>query len=108
MAVIAGSVETLVVGACGVAQGGEEGGAGKDTLGVVGMQPHLLPLVGVERSGLPPDAWVDRHPSHVVNQRRPPGGKHLLGSESAQPGGGRCQFRHAVGVANEEWRHQIG
>ena len=69
-AVVAGAVEALVVGSGNGCERRQELRAREDSLGVIGMEPHLLPLIRVQRSGLLPDPRGDRDPSEVVDERR--------------------------------------
>ena len=69
-AVVAGAVEALVVGSGNGRQLRQELRAREHPLGVVGMEPHLLPLIRGQRSGLLPDPRAcDRHAPEVVDER---------------------------------------
>jgi hypothetical protein len=75
---------------------------------VVGVQAHLLPLVGVQRPGLLPDARPDRDPPEVVDQRR---AAQRRGARRVDPAALRRrarELRHAGGVTGQVGGDQIG
>ena len=67
-AVVPRPVETLVVAQAMGASPERKGGTQQDPLGVVGVQPHPLPVVGCQRFGLLPDPHGHGHPSQIVHQ----------------------------------------
>ena len=71
-AVVAGAVEALVVRSGNRRERRQELRAREDPLGVVRVEPHLLPLIRGQRPRLLPDPRVDRDPSEVVDERRAP------------------------------------
>ena len=69
-AVVAGTVEALVVGSCDRRERRQERRAGEDALGLVGVQPDLLPLIRGQRRRLLPDPRVE--PRRVPGRGRGP------------------------------------
>jgi hypothetical protein len=67
-AVVAAAVEPLVVHPDRRPQRRQPLRPGQDPLGVVGVQPDLLPLVGAQGARLLPDRVRDGHPTDVVQQ----------------------------------------
>ena len=65
----------------------QERGAGEDALGVVGVEAHLLPLVGAQRPGLLPGAGADRNPSEVVDERGAPERFRVIDAATQRRGG---------------------
>ena len=72
------------------------------------MQPHLLPLVGAQRSGLLPDPGVHRHPPDVVDERRVPEPRDARVVDPAPRRRRGGQLRHAGGMTGQRGRDQIG
>ena len=108
-AVIAGSVEALVVRSRDRGQCREERRARENSLAVVGVQANLLPFIGRQRTGLLPDPRVDRHPAEVVEKPRPADRGRALridaGNAARRP---RRQLGDADGVTREVRRDQVG
>ena len=115
-AVVATSVQPLVVHPDRGGQRRQPFRPGQDPLGVVGVQPDLLPLVGVQAARLLPHHVRDGHPADVVQQ---PGhlevGKGGRGEPESFPGpageGGHAarmpvgQGRLQIGQVGEDGRH---
>ena len=100
--VVARAVEPLVVGGRDWGEGGKERRPTQDALGVVGVQPHPLPLAGRERPLLLPNGHRDRDPTQVVDQG---GASHYRDLALVEPAPlGRCarQLRDSGGVAGKE------
>ena len=69
---VPGPVDALVVRRRRLDEGRKRAAPGEDPLGVVGVEPHPLPLRGRERTRLVPDPVLDGDPAEVVNEPRPP------------------------------------
>ena len=106
-AVVAGAVEALVVGSRDVGERREELRARENSLGVIGMEPHLLPLVRVQRPVLLPDPRAHRDPSEVVDERRPPERRDAGFVHPAALRRRFGQLRHGRGVTRQIRREQI-
>ena len=102
---IPGAVEALVVGAGHLGEPGQERGAREHALGLVGVQPHLLPLVHRQRTRLLPDAGVDGDAPEVVDERGPPRIGRL---QPASHRRARRQLGHPGGVPGQPGRDEIG
>jgi hypothetical protein len=86
----------------------EERGAAENALGLVRMQPHLLPLVGRERLSLLPDANRHRDPAHVMDERTAPDVHEIGVLETALASRRGRQRRHSRRMADEVVRGKIG
>ena len=69
-AVVAGTVQALVVERGGGCQFRQKARTSEHPLGVVGVQPHPLPLITRQRAVLVPDADGYRDSTEVMDQRR--------------------------------------
>ena len=67
-AVVAGPVQALVVSAGDRLEVRPERAVGQHPLGPVGVQAHVLPLVGGQRTRPAPGGRAHRHPAQVVHQ----------------------------------------
>lgn len=106
--VVPGPVGTLVVKGGDRCEGAKKGGTGENPLGVVGVQPHPLPVVGCQRVGLVPDAEGDRDAPEVVDERRSPDPHDLAGVEPAPRRGRGRPPRHPRGMADQIARGEVG
>ena len=107
-AVVPGPVEALVVGRRRLDEGRERTAPGEDPLGVVGVEPHPLPLRGRERTRLVPDPVLDGDPAEVVNEPRPP---QVVARRVVEPGeaaGLLGERGDPAGMAADPGRLEVG
>jgi hypothetical protein len=107
-AVVATTVDALVVGAGDRRERRQECRAREDTLGVVGVQPHPLQLVSSQPSRLLPDARVDRDAAYVVDEARAPNRHHARHVDVAALRRRAGQVRDAGRVTRQIRRNKIG
>ena len=101
-AVIARPVEALVVRCARPQRVRREAGAVQDALRLVGVQPHLLPVVGRQRRRLLPDPGRHGDPPDVVDQRRAPNRRDSSASPNRHCRAARAaNVRHAGGVPDQ-------
>ena len=105
---VAAAVQVLVMRAHQRRLGGEPGDPREHAAAEVGMHPHVLPVAVVENAGLRPDQVRDAQPSHVVQMRRAPEGRHLVGGDPDRPGRRRGDLGHAARVPQQERALQVG
>ena len=86
----------------------QERRAGEHALGLVGVEAHLLPLVGVQRPRLLPGLRADRDPPEVVHKRRPPQAGGIRRIDPAAPSRFGCELGDSRRVSGQVGRDEIG
>ena len=107
-AVVAGSVQPLVVEGCRRCQRAQERGAAEDPLGVVGVQPDPFPVVGRQAAANLPYPCRHGDASEVVDQCGSTKGACLTLVETAELARKFRQPRDSGRVSEQERRHQVG
>src|SRR5258706_14219522 len=70
-AMVAASIEPLVVGGSDRRSGSESRGAREDAIGMVGVQPHALPFAIGESTFLVPNRGENTHATQIVEMSSP-------------------------------------
>ena len=98
-AVVARPVKPLVIAGRDSAQLLQSRDPRQQALGVIAVQPHLLPLAARQRPGLLPDRSRDGHPAEIVKPGGPAQFTDLIGVEPEPPARGLGDLRRRPGMA---------
>ena len=90
-----------MVGACDRREPGQKRRPREDALRLVGVQPHVLPLVGVQRPSPLPRPRIDRDAADIMDQPRAPDRGDAVRVDPAATSRSLGQPGDTAGVAGE-------